>query len=368
MPKRKPATKRPRAEDADDSADLSSTVGETIREYFDNLIRVLTNTFDAQLKEMREEFSSREFDLKTKHEKLEKELNECKQVNAKLKDETNEQKNIIHNIHQRLCDNEQQTRKNSIKIYGLREVRKHETVLDTTHLVLEFLNAKMGVRVGIQDICTSHRLGKPEPNRYRSVIVKFARRLTKFEVLENRYRLKGSGIVVAEDLSPSNTKLFWEMRDNFGQQNVWTRDCKIYVNTRDGPRQVNHENKLEVLGLPRYEPRHAHHASTPARGSDQRPRPQQGRPPPPGPHGQRARPMHYGDRREPADRRTPPPPRAGRGRASPRGHGLRAAPQQPPPPGVGNYDYNGNEPIGARAFSPPPLRGFARGQARFDDA
>ena len=74
MPKRKPATKRPRAEDADDSADLSSTVGETIREYFDDLIRVLTNTFDAQLKEMREEFSSREFDLKTKHDKLEKEL------------------------------------------------------------------------------------------------------------------------------------------------------------------------------------------------------------------------------------------------------------------------------------------------------
>ena len=355
MPKHKPANKRPRpADNADSSADLSMQVGETVREYFDNLIRSIQTDFVDKFKKMRDEFVERENNLTTKQDKLEKELEKATLLNAKLLEETNELKDLTQNMRQRLCDNEQQTRKASIKIYGLKEINRNESVLDTTHLVLEFLNVKMGVRVGIQDICTSHRLGKPEPHRYRSVIVKFARRLTKFEVLENRFRLKGSGIVVAEDLSPANTRLFWEMRDTFGQRNVWTRDCKIYVNTREGIRQVNQTNRLETLGLSRHDP----HASTPARRTDQRPRPQQGR------HEQRGQHVPQGARQGPADRRPTSPPVRGRGRASPRGSRARAFQQQPTPPGV--------EPMGAWAFGPPPpnLRGFARGhpRGRYDDA
>lgn len=346
------------ADDEESTADLSSTVNESVKDYFKNLIASMQLVFENKLSEIKADFLSKEHDLKVAQEKLEKDLAEEKRENIKLREQAKETKELTQTLLRRQCESEQYSRKNNIKIYGLRETGRRETALETTHLVLEFLNEKLGVRVGWQDICISHRLGNPEPHRCRSVIVKFVRRLTKLEVLENRYRLKGSGIVISEDLTPVNNKLFWELRDSLGQNNVWTRDCQIFVNTRGGPRNVNIANRREIEALALREP---HASSTPARRhqpSRQGHQPLRGRGHH-GQHGQQAshvpRPAAPGGAATAAGPPSGPAVRVGRGRASPRGRDN----VQPPLPGIDNSQS------GAWAT---PLRGFARGQRRYEDA
>ena len=360
MTRGKKSAKRSRP--ADNSiADLSSTVGDSIKEYFDNLIVNLKtdfehklcdfeDKFESRILDVKEELISREHDFHVTVDRLEKELAEEKKANQKLREECREVKELIQTVHRNQGGGDQYLRRNNIMIYGLRETgRRGETVPDTINHVLEFLNVKMGVRVAWQDICIAHRLGNLEQNRYRSVVVKFVRRTTKLEVLESRHRLKGSGIVVAEHLTPENNKLFWELRESMGKWNVWTRDCQIYVNTREGPRQATIQNKRELLENAMHEP----HQSTPIQR-----RQHYNRPAPRG-HDQRA--PHVPRQADPARPGTDPsaaPFRFGRGRAaSPRGRGRGRGIPQPPPPGVDNT------PQGSRD---PPLRGFARG--RFDDA
>ena len=402
MTRGKRKAKRSRPEDTStctSTADLSSTVGDSIKEYFDNLILTLKTDFDSKLndfeeklenklKVVKEELISREHDFHVTVERLERELVDEKKTNEKLREECREVRGLIQTVHRNQGGGAQYLRRNNIKIYGLRETgSRGETVPDTIHNVIEFLNVKMGVRVSWEDICIAHRLGRLEQNRYRSVIVKFVRRTTKLEILENRYKLKGSGIVLAEDLTPENNKLFWELREHMGKRNVWTRDCQIYVNTREGPRQATLETRRELLDLASHEP---HDRSTPIqRYQHSRPAPRgysqhathvphQTDPARPGvtdlptarfrlgrgraasPRGQHT--FHAPRQADPvrpgqADPSTAPF-RFGRGRAvSPRGRGRGRGFPQPPPPGIDDT------PPGARG---PPLRGFARG--RFDDA
>ena len=342
--------KRTRAE-----ADLSSTVSESVKDYFDNLISSMKEGFENQFKLLKDEFLAREHELQVKQENIEKALKEEKELNVKMREENKELKHQTQILNQSMAEAAQYSRKCNLKIFGLRETRRNETAVDTSHLVVDFLNAKLGVRVSIGDINVAHRLGNPEPNRYRSVIVKFVRRLTKLEVLENRWRLKGSGIVIAEDLTPANNKLFWELRESCGAKNVWTRDSKIYVNTRVGPRQIDLFNRHEVEILCHG----PHDASTPHQ-QDRQPQPRRHRHQEQ--HVQPAR-REREPRQGPGGRPTSTPPgRPGRGRArgsprAPRETGVGLT--EPPPPGV---DL---EPPGAWG---PPLRGFARGNARFADA
>ena len=360
MTRGKKGSKRPRAEDTStttSTADLSSTVGETIKEYFDNLICSLKTDYDNKISIIEDkvcDLESKVGDLQSTVDRLESNLSEEKKISEKLREENKEIKDSVHIIQNKQGGGAQYMRRNNIKIYGLREIGgRGETMHDTIKQVIDFLNVRLGLHIEWQDICIAHRLGQREAHRYRSIIVKFVRRTTKLDILENRHRLKGSGIVIAEDLTPENNKLFWELRDAFGKFNVWTRDCQIFVNTRDGPKPATLSNKRDILELAMHEPH-----STPIQRHRDRPAPRgrAGRHAPHVPHVPRqAVPARPGT----ADRSTPSAPfRFGRGRAvSPRGRGW-GIPAQPPPPGTE---------ITSHAWG-PPLRGFARGRGRFDDA
>ena len=366
MARGKKGSKRLRPEDTSttpSTADLSSTVGETIKEYFDNLICNLKTDYDNKINVIENklcDFESKIGDLQTTVDRLESNLAEERRISERLRDENKEIKDSVQNIQSKQGGGLQYQRRNNIKIYGLKELKlggRGETETDTIKHVIDFLNVRLGLRIQWQDICIAHRLGPIEENRYRSIIVKFVRRTTKLNILENRHRLKGSGIVIAEDLTPENNKLFWELRESFGKYNVWTRDCQIFVNTRDGPKLASQVNKRELLEFATHGPQE----STPIqRHQRHRPAPRgRGRHAPHAPHAPHVPRFDDPVRPGTADRSISSAPfRFGRGRArSPRGRGWEF-PTQPPPPGTD---------ITPHAWG-PPLRGFARGRGRFDDA
>ena len=62
------------------------------------------------------------------------------------------------------------------------------------------------------------------------VIVKFRNRFAKYDILENRSKLKGSGVSVTEHLTAANLQLLADTRKVVGFTNVWTSQTKILAN------------------------------------------------------------------------------------------------------------------------------------------
>ena len=181
--------------------------------------------------------------LLTSIEKVQGELLELKNDLAKknskvktLEEKVLEQKQSISKLESSVNNMEQYSRRSCIRIFGLEEKRGENT--DT--LVSEVIRTKLGVSLDpMKDIDRSHRTGSvPEPSassdqssvkkpRPRPIIVKLNTYRKRREIITNRRKLKGSGIVIAEDLTQKNQKLFAQTRAAQKIKSAWTSDGRI---------------------------------------------------------------------------------------------------------------------------------------------
>lgn len=132
-------------------------------------------------------------------------------------------------------DLEQYTRRNSIRVFGIKEVKGE----DTDDQVIRVFKDKLGVDVSKGDIDRSHRVGEqPEPSqdgtvRWRPIIVKFVSYREKRKVYEKKKLLKGTRITIREDLTARRLEVWRAAVGRFGVRNTWTTDGRIMW-TRDG--------------------------------------------------------------------------------------------------------------------------------------
>nr|KAG5688004.1 hypothetical protein BaRGS_022945 [Batillaria attramentaria] len=142
-------------------------------------------------------------------------------------------------------DLEQYGRRNNIKIYGLAEESKSETAVETGVVVRKFCREGLGVTVAETDI--DHRLGARQRDRHRSIIVKFVRREVKQEVVRQRRKLKQSGIVVTDDLTPRHQQLLRNMKEVVSRDNCWSAEGSVFVKLGGQVKKVNiHSTQQEI--------------------------------------------------------------------------------------------------------------------------
>ena len=159
---------------------------------------------------------------------------------------------------------EQYSRRNSVRLSGLNE----EADEDVVKGVLVTLNNVMGITppIDISEIDRLHRVGKPEANRTRPVLIKFATYRSKRRVLEKRRFLnpakrtearqslrdvmigpetedeakanhiekQGSRLFLNDDLTRSRAQLLYECRQAKKKQLItdcWSYDGSIIVKT-----------------------------------------------------------------------------------------------------------------------------------------
>ena len=81
------------------------------------------------------------------------------------------------------------------------------------------------------DIDWVHRIGpwqrNADPRRPRAILVKFVRHNVKLEVIHNRRLLKGSNVVIREDLTSYRKHLLTDIRGPTFIQAAWSYDCRI---------------------------------------------------------------------------------------------------------------------------------------------
>lgn len=123
---------------------------------------------------------------------------------------------------------EQYTRKSSVRIFGLPDERdeKYENTCDKIHSLLQ---SKLSMDIQNSDIDIAHRLGRFDSKKNRPVIVKFMSRRKKMECIANRYKLKGSPVVIKDDLTQENQYLLDTCRYDDRVHRSWTDNGKLYV-------------------------------------------------------------------------------------------------------------------------------------------
>ena len=120
--------------------------------------------------------------------------------------------------------NEQYARSHRIRIYRLPEPENE----DCKQTVINLLTSKLDIHdIRAQDKKSND--GKP-----KSMILSFFRRDHKKRILENIRKLKGSHIVIVEDLTRLNNGLMNRLRQDHRIESVWSWEGSMRVKLREG--------------------------------------------------------------------------------------------------------------------------------------
>lgn len=135
---------------------------------------------------------------------------------------------------------EQYSRRNSIRVFGIPE-NNDENVRNK---IIELCSHKLNVNIDNTQIDRAHRVGSTNTanskhtSSHRGIMVKFINYEHKMLVLQNRKKLKGSKVVITEDLTSTRYKLLRNAREKFGFNSAFTINGTITVKTKSNSYKI----------------------------------------------------------------------------------------------------------------------------------
>ena len=152
-----------------------------------------------------------------------------------------EQANVV--LTNQLDDLEQYSRRNCLLLHGINEEQR-----ESTTAVIELCKKSLGVTLERNDIDRSHRVGKPQGDKPRPLIVKYVR-YEKREVLAAKRKLKGTKNLVTENLTKRRSAVLTEARSTAGVQAAWTSDGRIVCLLASGRKtHITTKRELQLHG------------------------------------------------------------------------------------------------------------------------
>ncbi|KAB0801732.1 hypothetical protein PPYR_03918 [Photinus pyralis] len=166
---------------------------------------------------------------------LENELSDTKSDLSKISTELDVVKSELLAVKTELKtskdETEQYSRRNSLRIFGVPETANE----DVTSIVAALCKDHLELPITTDMIDCAHRLPAKE-GETRPIIVKFIARNVKNLIFKSKKRLKGSKIVICEDLTKYRQQLLKECIKMYGSKQVWTSECNIFV--KRGPKDI----------------------------------------------------------------------------------------------------------------------------------
>lgn len=109
----------------------------------------------------------------------------------------------------------------------------------------------MGVAVDESEIEDCFRIGKFIQGKTRPILVKFARLDIKRNIYKIKKMLKGSGIVIREDLTANRVKIIKLLLEKMNGTDgmVWTIDGNIFAKVGENIRKIHSVEDVEKLNL-----------------------------------------------------------------------------------------------------------------------
>ncbi|CAH1999075.1 unnamed protein product [Acanthoscelides obtectus] len=187
----------------------------------EQLITKVCATFTSQLEE--------KFDVK--FEKIHDRLSEMSRALGTLRSDCIENTKKIQNLEPKVDHLEQLQKRRSVRILGLSEA-ENENPVET---LIDFLGEYLNVSCESRDVDAVFRVKGTERNSGpRVLLVIFTTLLLKQSVMSaNKAKLKGSKILVYEDLSKEAYQLLRLTKEKYGPRNVWSSSGKVFVKCGD---------------------------------------------------------------------------------------------------------------------------------------
>ena len=185
-------------------------LNEELMKHYDREIELLKNTQSA--------FETENLQLKATVSDLENKLDG---LMKKVNDQSiliSQQKVQITEALQWANKNEQYSRRNNLKIHGLKVEDKTSYRLAVSNM----LNNKLGIHLKENDILVAHPVASRRPRQAEGdspsppIIVSFSAEAKdrRYEAIARRKQLKNTGIVVYEDLTQLNLKLINRLKSH----------------------------------------------------------------------------------------------------------------------------------------------------------
>ena len=159
-----------------------------------------------------------------------------------MKEENSQLKENLKKIATKANDNEQYSRRNNIRIFGLQEDKSKST----SESVVNFLKHELDVDISHSEIDKAHPIGKSQDGKPPPLIVKFSNHRSKEKVLSRRRSLKGKRIFITEDLTKQNYQLLQAAKKHSSVSSCWSHNGKILAKCENPPRTI-HITDLFIL-------------------------------------------------------------------------------------------------------------------------
>ena len=217
-----------RAEEPEGS-DMTSKSGETVltEQDLNNIAAKMQDIFLPAVQKMID--SSVQKIKKVYDDKLEahnQRIDDLSDENDELRSEISSLRLEVDRLKSRDDELEQYSRRNSIRIAGIKESDKRPT----SEIVLDIAN-KNGIEVDASDIDRSHRVGESKVGSDRPLLVKFTSYRAKKLFMKKKKELP-SGTYFNEDLTKSRGELLYQARrrrKNDKLNGAWCYDGRIYI-------------------------------------------------------------------------------------------------------------------------------------------
>lgn len=163
-----------------------------------------------------------------------------------LKKENTELKNRVENLEQKM-------KVSQLRMYGVKE-KRGETLSEVVSKLLVDKNV-LDNETGSQDL-SCYRIGllKPGNKKPRPIMIKFRDENQRNLVYSNKRNLKGSKMVLTEDLIKSRYDCLCKAKEKFGKENVWSQSGNIYVKVDGHKHIVKNIMELENISIDRNNP------------------------------------------------------------------------------------------------------------------
>lgn len=101
----------------------------------------------------------------------------------------------------------------------------------------------MQVNISDSEVDVCYRMGKARDGGVRTIMLRLKDNSVKQAMTRNRKKLKGTKIVLVDDLTAGRYKMLRDARASLGNKNAWSTDGKVHI--RIGERLIKVPNLLE---------------------------------------------------------------------------------------------------------------------------
>jgi TolA-binding protein len=188
-----------------------------------------TQTFSEQIQKL----EGKVFECETKNDKLQQEVNILKKEKDLLRDAVKRHDNQMRSVQKATNDSQQYSRKWNLRVFRVPEATG-ETAEDCIRKCVDIFSHKVQVPTTEKDIEVAHRTGQQSSSKSRPVLVRFFSRRKRDQILANRRKLKNKGIVIGEDLTVANYKLYRDAMQHSACASAWTSNGKVLAKLKNG--------------------------------------------------------------------------------------------------------------------------------------